>query len=295
MPKRYPPHKCENPSCNNVTVRKRYCSKECQRQMNFGRSVEHVELVCIHCGKKFSMRKSYYLAAYVRKGIDRLFCSKECRFKHESENGRVNNTSHTGTKSIVCKNCGKEFEVKPSEFKRGKKYCSLECRSEYINKNQRITKICKICNKEFKTVVSRPSRFCSQECYGVWLSDAIKGENHPNWNNGSSFEPYCEKFNNDFKERCRAFFNYECVECGKSQEENGRKLSVHHVNYDKLTCCNDATPLFVVLCHSCHAKTNGDRQYWEEHFTEIIFERYNGKCYIPKTIEDVPVTIMQTS
>ena len=41
-------------------------------------------------------------------------------------------------------------------------------------------------------------------------------------------------------------------------------------------------PLFVSLCQSCHAKTNKNREYWEQHFTEMINEYYGGRCYFLK-------------
>jgi hypothetical protein len=104
-------------------------------------------------------------------------------------------------------------------------------------------------------------------------------ENCPTWKGGVSFEPYCHKFNKNFKDRVRAFFGKVCIECGKTEKDNGKKLAVHHVNYDKMICCNDVKPLFITLCKSCHTKTNNNREYWETHFTLIIEERYNGKCY----------------
>lgn len=109
------------------------------------------------------------------------------------------------------------------------------------------------------------------------------GEKHPQWQGGISAGPYCVLFSPEFKERTRDFFGRVCVECGKSEEENnGRKLDVHHVNFDKSSCCSDVKPLFVVLCRSCHMKTNFNREYWEQHFTDIINEKYGGKCYYTK-------------
>ena len=106
------------------------------------------------------------------------------------------------------------------------------------------------------------------------------GEKCSAWKGGVSFEPYCPKFNNEFRERVRAFFGYQCVECGTPQ--NGKLLAVHHVNFNKGTCCDNSIPLFVALCDSCHGKTGHNRPYWQEHFTKIINEKYGGKCYLPK-------------
>lgn len=56
-------------------------------------------------------------------------------------------------------------------------------------------------------------------------------------------------------------------------------MDVHHINYDKNTCCNEKRKLFVTLCRSCHSKTNANRKYWENILTKIIDEQYNGQCY----------------
>jgi len=113
-------------------------------------------------------------------------------------------------------------------------------------------------------------------------SERRSGENCTFWKGGVSFEPYCIKFNNDFKRRVRAFFNNICVECGKPAHESSRNHHVHHVNYDKDVCCNDSPHLFVILCPSCHIKTNLNRDYWKSHFTELINSKYGGKCYFTK-------------
>lgn len=107
-------------------------------------------------------------------------------------------------------------------------------------------------------------------------------ENHPNWNGGSSFEPYCPKFTREFKERVRVWFGYICPNCGTPQ--NREKLGVHHVHYNKDTCCDGSIPLFVPLCKPCHGKTNGkkNRVQSEQHFTELINTWYGGKCYFTR-------------
>lgn len=121
------------------------------------------------------------------------------------------------------------------------------------------------------------------------LMGKLVGDKNPNWRGGSSFEPYCPKFNREFKNRVRAFFDNKCIECGTPQ--NGTVLSVHHVNYLKDACCDpNAIPLFVALCSSCHSKTNGDRKRWDMYFTELITTYYEGKCYLSKE-EMVALTI----
>lgn len=127
----------------------------------------------------------------------------------------------------------------------------------------------------------RPKEFC--EKMHLTHIGKFRGAESSHWKGGISFEPYCPKFNNEFKERVRAFFNYTCQLCGHIWQEGEMKLAVHHVNFNKQTCCDSSQPLFVPLCTGkCHSKTNYHRDFWEDWFTEIINEFYNGKCYFTK-------------
>lgn len=92
------------------------------------------------------------------------------------------------------------------------------------------------------------------------------GEKSPFWKGGISFEPYCPKFNNELKECIRERDNRICQECGKNEQENKRKLDVHHIHYDKPNC----NPDLISLCNSCNSKVNYNRDYWEEHFMKKL-------------------------
>ncbi len=110
----------------------------------------------------------------------------------------------------------------------------------------------------------------------------VSGEKNPRWEGGISFEPYCPKFNREFKERVRAFFEYSCVICGKTEGEEYGKLSVHHVDYDKKVCCNERPPMFAAVCRRHNAIANRDRERWQCIFHRIIDEIYGGKSYFTK-------------
>jgi hypothetical protein len=100
---------------------------------------------------------------------------------------------------------------------------------------------------------------------------------------GLSFEPYCEKFNENFKKRVRAFFNNTCVICSRTKEQNfNENMSVHHVQYNKNTCCDESTPLFATICRYCHPVTNMEREYWSDFITNKILTEFNGKCFYTK-------------
>ncbi len=169
----------------------------------------------------------------------------------------------------ACDDCGKVRILK-------KCYYHVLCRScvrkgdKNANwKGGKIKRICEICGTEFSVfpsdIKTGEGRFCSKKCMGEWFSKNLKGENSANWKNGASFEPYCPKFNNEFKEYIREKFGRVCFLCQKTEEENGRRLSVHHCNYDKDCLCNDnLTCQFIPLCRSCNSKVNFDREEWEK-------------------------------
>jgi hypothetical protein len=118
------------------------------------------------------------------------------------------------------------------------------------------------------------------------------GEEHHHFKNGSSYNGYCKEWKPS-RERCRAFFAYTCVECGKHESENitkqgvQKKLDVHHVYGNKNMCCNEDDPnkrKMVPLCIHCHriVTFSKDESYWQERFSTLIDEQYGGKCYYTK-------------
>ena len=92
-------------------------------------------------------------------------------------------------------------------------------------------------------------------------------EKHPAWNGGSSFLPYCTKFNHKLKEAIRNRDNRTCQHCGI--KENGRRHHVHHIHYDKENCYPD----LITLCGSCNVKANGNRKQWEIYYMNKLNDR----------------------
>jgi len=119
-----------------------------------------------------------------------------------------------------------------------------------------------------------------------------------------SYDRYCPKFNDAFKEGVRRFFNNTCMICGHVWDGAEDRLSVHHVYYNKKACCEilvdgryvHTLPTgfrlivkgnpnkFVPLCKRCHSKTNTDRLKWAKYFENIINSMYSGKSYY--TVEE---------
>jgi len=82
----------------------------------------------------------------------------------------------------------------------------------------------------------------------------IKGENNSSWKGGISFLPYCPKFDNLLKEQYRNLYGRICGYCGKSELENGCRLSIHHIDGNKMQGCDDHDWVLIPLCRSCNSK-----------------------------------------
>ena len=248
-----------------------------------------IKRMCKECGKEFSEYPSR-----IKEGRG-IFCSKNCMGEWYSLHLKGKNSPrwNGGKEKYICAECGKEV-VRYSREKREMVFCSRECHGKWLSKNQtgknnsawkdrKIKRICQICGRKFEVFISRINEnrgfFCSKECYSVNQSITLKGEDSPFWQGGLSFEPYCYKFNNDLKERVREFFDRKCYVCGLTEEENEQRLSVHHVNYDKMVCCNNVPPLFVPLCQRHHNMSNYNRGEWQEFFEVSLQYLTQNKCF----------------
>ena len=159
---------------------------------------------------------------------------------------------------------------------------------KYRNEHKDILKsidiICLNCGKKSKAYKNSIGKFCSKSCNAKYR----KGVLSPVWQGGISYGEYCSKFNKEFKNRVRAFFDYQCFMCGKDEEENISKirgivnLSVHHVCYNKRACCDDTPRYFVPLCIKHHIQTNHNRNRWEEMFKRCLIEMYDGRSFYTK-------------
>lgn len=96
------------------------------------------------------------------------------------------------------------------------------------------------------------------------------GELNPNWNNGSSFEPYGSEFNKPLKQQILERDNYICQD--PNCDGNHKKLHVHHIDYNKK---NNNQKNLITLCSSCHMKTNSKnrRTFYTEFYNNLITER----------------------
>lgn len=90
--------------------------------------------------------------------------------------------------------------------------------------------------------------------HGQRISKRQMGMNNPNWKGGGTFALYCYLFNNVKKEEIRNRDNRVCQLCGKSEILNGERLSVHHIDNDKMQGCAGRKWYLVSLCRCCNVR-----------------------------------------
>ena len=78
-------------------------------------------------------------------------------------------------------------------------------------------------------------------------------------------QPYPLDFDERFKDLIRDRDGRICKMCMKTEEQNGKQLDIHHVDYNKNNC--DPKNM-ISLCHSCHMKTNVKRKEWSSFFAK---------------------------
>lgn len=213
-----------------------------------------VNKTCEYCGKIFLVKPCKKETA--------RFCSYSCRSKVISPKSAEHWKYNGGSIKFNCSVCGKETVRRRGITGGTYQYCSSKCSN--IAKIKKIQITCKNCNKEFFITQShykRGSRFCSHRCSSEYLS----GNNSHRWKGGERGRKYYPKeWNNTFKRMIRERDNYTCAVC----KQDGK--DVHHINYVKM----DTTPEnCITLCKSCHARTNSNREYWQEYFQKLMLRK----------------------
>lgn len=114
-----------------------------------------MDVICNHCGKEFHVKPSVY-----KKNKTKVFyCCKECMLSHK----------HVDKVIVKCAYCGKEIERRVTEVAVNN-FCNRECAKKFT---PTITLNCEQCGKEFTLKESyykkqskrgQTPKYCSNEC-----------------------------------------------------------------------------------------------------------------------------------
>jgi 5-methylcytosine-specific restriction endonuclease McrA len=164
----------------------------------------------------------------------------------------------------TCRQCRRSFWP-PSIRGRIVSFCSARCYADYRAARAFAEFTCAECGAVFRRRVvrtrPRPRAFCSRVC----MARHLTGERHPTWRGGS--DPNRGHGWRKLAEVIRERDRHCCRWCGRTQAENGQKLSVDHVrpwrefDADEKHEANDQQNL-VSLCRRCHSKKSRLERQW---------------------------------
>ncbi len=183
--------------------------------------------------------------------------NKDKRGVYTKETLKKMGAKNKGIRRSIATEIKKGQHISPkTEFKKGEmKEKQMGNRNSNYKNGKYIIKFCIDCKNKISAKLAKRCQKCHKK-YAV-------GKNAPNWLNGKSFEPYGLEFNEDLKEVIRNRDRRKCQICEKIELEEGRKLSIHHIDYDKK---NNNPNNLISLCYKCHTKTNHNRDNWINYF-----------------------------
>lgn len=263
------------------------CNKKLSWNNTSGYCKEHKKLdvkYCFRCGKAIK---------YSTTGL----CSK-CN-KYGKNNPKYRNGKYTSDGHIKrCECCGIEISIHAIRCKKCNSLFNNAMQGVVGENNPRWTRISKECDTCGKEIFVTPSilkntkqQFCSKNCFNKSISARVTGKNNPFYGKQHSLEvrkktslrmggtgipfqysDYGNKFTYALKKKIRERDNYTCQVCGLSEKNHGKKLAVHHIDYDKKNSSEDN---LIALCEPCHLRTNPkkNRLYWQEYFRNKVITR----------------------
>jgi hypothetical protein len=190
---------------------------------------------------------------------------RPCEIKRRFEEGIIKSKKY-----FYCIDCNKEINY--NTFYYGNKRCQ-KCANKGKN------------NPNFKDGRSLKDNFCECGKKIDWKADFCrvcfqKGKRNNQYIDGNSAE-YSFEWNDELKESIRKRDNYECQNCGMTEEEHliviGQVLHVHHIDYDKQNCQENN---LITTCFWCNIRANKNRDYWKKHYKNkllVVLARKNVK------------------
>jgi endogenous inhibitor of DNA gyrase (YacG/DUF329 family) len=227
---------------------------------------KRIKIKCLICG-----RKVYTSPAFIKR--ERKYCSNKCK----GIGHRVRRPKRK------CSMCGKTF-IRRRNLRGKNSFCSQKCYWDFRKLKKGTSNPnwkggyskCSICGEALTRYKKNTKcKECHLKTYIISFETRNKmslsrlKEKNPNWRGGIQYEPYSAEFNDTLKELIRQRDGYKCQMCGVSQMECIKKLSIHHIDYNKL---NSNPKNLISLCEGCHTKTHYKQNYWRKYFNELIVD-----------------------
>ncbi|UJL44826.1 HNH endonuclease [Virgibacillus sp. NKC19-16] len=242
--------------------RRKYCSRNCKGEYQsenpiaFKHLSKKVNVTCSHCGNKILRKQS--------KISKNNFCNRECNNGYLRENNKKINQHLKQQITKTCLTCDENFNVIVSR-KETAKYCSKSCLGKANGKRgevqyrKRVNIYCTNCSKtiERKPSIIKNWNFCDVICMAEYYSKsgAFSGENNLVWQ-GGDIDYYGPNWRSQ-RRKTRIRDEFTCQDCGLTEKELGKELSVHHlVPFRKFNGdweqANKLSNLISLCEHPCH-------------------------------------------
>ena len=184
-------------------------------------------------------------------------------------------THREQNKNKICPDCGKRIwseSIRCKSCARKEQYRLHPETNSMFGKIGKLNPVWKGGWKSFCIDCGKKIDFNAIRCQKHAKIEQYKNpENHPQWLDGRSFEPYSIEWTVELKESIRTRDNHICQNCGMTEEEHlivvGKVLHVHHIDYNKLNCSKEN---LITLCGSCNTRANFNRSYWTEFFQQKV-------------------------
>lgn len=152
-----------------------------------------------------------------------------------------------------------------------KKFCGKRCNDRYRSTVLDATIVCVYCGrtKSLPKKQAPEQRYCSLSCSRAHFNTQyLTGARNGRWRGGRAlnYGPGWKQI----KEAVRARDKF-CRHCGKTPEENGRALDVHHINPFRFSNDHDMANL-VALCRSCHMRADDHGRRGHAEFLRAVGE-----------------------
>ena len=210
----------------------------------------------------------------------------KCSHLRQKGKNAPNYKNGRAIKKYHCLDCGKKVCITNGMY--GKQLCK-SCSMKKLFKNPknhpknidgRTNKqyFCKICNKKISLHSAIYGKKRCHSCANkIRTKETKKKMSLSAGGTGIPYEhnDYPKEFY-EIKEQIRKRDNYECQNCGMTEEEHlivfGMILHVHHIDYNKQNCNENN---LVALCLQCNLRANSNRDYWKGIYNNI---KENKKC-----------------
>lgn len=218
-----------------------FCSKSGERHPLFGKSPSKETRDKIGAGNKGKTRSVEHIEALRKANTGRSMSDQHKEKLRIISTGRVVSAETRRKQSVVRK--GRT----PSQA------CIVAARKSHrghhLTDNHRAAISLANTGRE-TSMETRIKQSCAKQ--GILLEE---------WDGFVSRGEYCEKFDEACREKCREKYDRRCFVCGKTEEENKQRLSVHHVFKNKNAGCDDSELELIPLCVSCHSSSHSEPLY----------------------------------